>query len=176
MKPGTYTITDVVPAAPPAAASGKVDGVAMTGVGTNLVAPPGSAALGLILGVNGAVASATITIDPGLGGALQSIRDSLRARGGAFAGRERAADHGGRPRSPRTATRSRRARRKYYDQLLTTFTAMERQVSAFKATQSYLEQQVKMWTNSNRLIGAALGFGELSDVSVTGQFRAGTAR
>jgi flagellar hook-associated protein 2 len=36
---------------------------------------------------------------------------------------------------------------KYYNQLLNTFTAMERQVSAFKATQSYLEQQVKMWTN-----------------------------
>ena len=34
----------------------------------------------------------------------------------------------------------------YYDRLLGTFTAMERQVSAFKATQSYLDQQIKMWT------------------------------
>ena len=37
---------------------------------------------------------------------------------------------------------------KYYNQLLTSFTAMDRQVSAFKATQAYLEQQVQMWTNS----------------------------
>ena len=36
---------------------------------------------------------------------------------------------------------------KYYNQLLTSFTAMDRQVSAFKATQSYLDQQIKMWTN-----------------------------
>ena len=29
----------------------------------------------------------------------------------------------------------------------TTFSSMERQVSAFKATQSYLDQQIQMWTN-----------------------------
>ena len=52
-----------------------------------------------------------------------------------------------RPRpSPRTARRSRRARRNITTSCSTSFTAMERQVSAFKATQSYLEQQVKMWT------------------------------
>jgi flagellar hook-associated protein 2 len=38
---------------------------------------------------------------------------------------------------------------KYHDQLLTTFTAMDSRVSAFKATQSYLDQQIKMWTNGN---------------------------
>ena len=50
---------------------------------------------------------------------------------------------------------------------------MDSRVSAFKATQSYLDQQIKMWTNSNRLIGAAFGFGELSNVSVTGQVSRG---
>ena len=145
--PGTYTITNVVPAAPPAAASGKVNNVAMTGIGSNLIAPGGSPALGLILGVSGAVASATITVDPGLGGALQSIRDALRARGGAFASAQerldKEADRIADERAKLEVTSG-----KYHDRLLTTFTAMDSRVSAFKATQSYLEQQIKMWTNS----------------------------
>ena len=146
--PGTYTITNVVPAAPPANASGMVNGVAMTGVGDNLVAPSGSPAIGLILGVSGSVASASITVDAGLGGALQSIRDALRAREGAFAGAQ--------ARLGKEASRIAEDREKlelnstkYYNQLLTTFTAMESRVSAFKATQSYLDQQIKMWTRSN---------------------------
>lgn len=147
VKPGVYTITDVVPAAGGTPASGKLNGAAMTGVGGNLVARAGSPALGLILGVTGAVGSATITIDPGLGGALQGIRDALRARGGPF---ESSSDRF-RAEAKKIAedrdlleTRS----EKYYNQLLNTFTAMERRVSASKATQSYLDQQIKMWTNS----------------------------
>ena len=34
-------------------------------------------------------------------------------------------------------------------QLLASFTKMNQQVSSFKATQAYLDQQVKMWTSSN---------------------------
>ncbi len=109
--PGTYTISNVVPAADPVAASGKVD-------------------------------------NPGLGGALQSIRDALRARGGVFAGAQerlskeadRIADDRGKLEASST---------KYYNQLLSTFTAMDSRVSAFKATQSYLDQQIKIWTNKN---------------------------
>lgn len=146
--PGTYTITNVVPAAPPAAASGKINGMTMTGIGTNLVAPSGSGATGLILGVSGAVTSATITVDPGLGGALQSIRDALRARGGAFEGaQERLSKEADRIVEDREKLETSSA--KYYDQLLKTFTAMDSRVSAFKATQSYLDQQIKIWTNSN---------------------------
>ena len=148
--PGTYTITNVVPAAPPGTpnASGKIDDKAMTGIGTNLIPPQGSAAVGLILGVSGAVASATITVDPGLGGALQSIRDALRARGGAFAGaQERLDKEADRIAEDREQLEASSA--KYYNQLLTTFTAMDSRVSAFKATQSYLDQQIKIWTNSN---------------------------
>ena len=145
--PGTYTITDVVPAAPPAAASGKANSVAMTGIGANLVAPQGSPALGLILGVSGPVVSATITVDPGLGGALQSIRDALRGRGGAFAtAQARLAQEADRIAEDRDRLEASSA--KYSDQLLKTFAAMDSRVSAFKATQSYLDQQIKMWTNS----------------------------
>jgi flagellar hook-associated protein 2 len=146
VKPGTYTLTDLVPANGATPASGKVDGLAMTGVETNLVAPSGSAALGLIVGVEAAAPSVTITIEAGLGGALKAIRDALRDRNGPFAAtndrlRKEAtgiADDKAELESRSTA---------YYDQLLGTFTSMERQVSAFRATQTYLEQQVKMWTN-----------------------------
>lgn len=142
VKPGTYAITEVVAGNP---AAGKVDGMAFISSGPNLVAPSGSKALGLILGASGDVASATITIDPGLGGALQAIRDSLRARGGVFATtQERLAKEADRIADDREVLETRSS--KYYNQLLTTFTAMDRQVSAFKATQSYLDQQIKMWT------------------------------
>ena len=146
--PGTYTITDVVPAADPTPASGKIDGIAFTAFGSNLVAPAGSAAVGLVLDVSGAVASATITVDPGLGGALQSIRDALRARNGPLSGSEKKLTAEAKSISDdRAALEARSA--KYYDKLLTTFTTMERQVSAFKATQSYLDQQIKMWAKDS---------------------------
>ena len=119
----------------------------MTGIENNLVAPAASAAVGLILRVSGAVTSATITIDPGLGGALQGIRDSLRAGSGPFAGsKERLSAEAEKIAEERDVLEMRSE--KYYNQLLTTFTNMERQVSSFKATQSYLDQQIKMWTKS----------------------------
>jgi flagellar hook-associated protein 2 len=123
-----------------------VDGQAMTGVSTNLVAPAGSAALGMIVSVEAAAASVTVTIEAGLGGALKAIRDALRDRNGAFnaaGGRLETEKRDIADDKAQLETRS----GQYYNQLLKTFTAMERQVSSFKATQSYLEQQVKMWTN-----------------------------
>jgi flagellar hook-associated protein 2 len=142
VRPGTYALTNIVAGNP---ASGEIDGTAMTAVGTNLIAPSSSNAVGLILGPSGNVASATVTIDPGLGGALQAIRDGLRARGGAFATtEERLEKEADRIADDRAVLETRSAR--YYSQLLTTFTAMDRQVSAFRATQSYLDQQIKIWT------------------------------
>ena len=145
--PGTYNVTDIVAAVGATPASGKVGGVAMSAAGSNLIAPLGSAAAGLILGVTGDVASATVTIDPGLGGALQSIRAGLRATGGAFATtQKRLTDEAAQIGKDSDALNA--SSDKYYNQLLTSFTAMDRQVSAFKATQSYLDQQVKLWTHS----------------------------
>jgi flagellar hook-associated protein 2 len=142
VKPGTYAVTDIVAGNP---ASGKIGGIAFLASGANLVAPSGSKAVGLILGVSGDVASATITVDPGLGGALQAIRDGLRARDGAFAATDERLDkEADRIADDRAALEARSA--KYYNQLVTTFTAMDRQVSAFRATQSYLDQQIKIWT------------------------------
>ena len=145
--PGTYTVTDILAVAGQIPASGKIGGLAMTATGSNLLAPRTSPAAGLILGVSGNVASAMVTIDPGLGGALQSIRDSLRATGGAFATtQKRLTDEA--TRIAKDSDDLNTQSDKYYNQLLTSFTAMDRQVSAFKATQSYLDQQVKLWTNN----------------------------
>jgi flagellar hook-associated protein 2 len=145
VKPGTYTVTDIQPGPP---ASGKIDGVAFKASGSNLIAPSGSKAVGLILGVSGAVSSATITIDPGLGGALQAIRDSLRASGGAFATTsQRLKAEADRIADDQTKLDARSEQ--YYNQLLASFTKMDQQVSSFKATQAYLDQQVKMWTSGN---------------------------
>ena len=142
-KPGIFALTDLV-AGPPA--SGLLDGQPMIPSDNFLIAPPGSKAAGLLVRVDADTASATITVEPGLGGALQAIRDSLRAGSGPFATtRDRLEEEAEDIADDRIVMETRAE--KYYSQLLTTFTAMERQVSAFKATQSYLEQQVKIWTN-----------------------------
>jgi flagellar hook-associated protein 2 len=147
-KPGTYTVTNLVPPVGSGDASGLIDGLTALAAGPNLIAPSTSKALGLILQVKGAVTSATITIDPGLGGAIQSIRDALRARSGPIANSQdqltaeakRIADD-----KDQVETRS----KAYSDRLLASYTTMDMQVSAFKATQSYLDQQIKMWTSSS---------------------------
>ena len=148
VKPGTYTLTNVVPEANGVAASGLIDGIAAIGSGAFLIAPPSSEAVGLAIEVKGAVASATITIDPGLGGALQAIRDALRARSGPIAkSQERLSEEAKDIAEDRTKLETRS--KAYYDRLLEQFTTMERQVSAFKATQSYLEQQIKAWNGDD---------------------------
>lgn len=145
VKPGTYTATNLVPSDGVTGATGTIDGVAAISSGPNIIAPAASPAVGLILGINAAAASVTITIDPGLGGALDAIRDTLRARSGPFATTQARLSAEARDIAEDRQALEMRSE-KYYNQLLSTFTAMERQVSAFKATQSYLEQQVKMWT------------------------------
>jgi flagellar hook-associated protein 2 len=148
VKPGTYTFTNVVPESGGVAASGEIDGIAALGSGAFLIAPPSSAAVGLAVEVKGALASATITVDPGLGGALQAIRDALRARSGPIAkSQERLSEEAKDIAEDRTKLETRS--KAYYDRLLEQFTTMERQVSAFKATQSYLEQQIKVWNSDN---------------------------
>jgi flagellar hook-associated protein 2 len=148
VKPGTYTFTNVVPETGGVAASGQIDGIAAIGSGGFLIAPPSSAAAGLAVQVKGALASVTVTIDRGLGGALQAIRDELRGRSGPIAkSQERLSAEAKDIAQDRTALDARS--KSYYDRLLSQFTTMERQVSSFKATQSYLEQQIKAWNSDN---------------------------
>lgn len=147
-KPGIYALTELVAAAGGVDATGKIDGLAMISSGESLIAPVGSAAIGLVVKLTGSVSSATITIDAGLGGALQSIRDALRAASGPLAASEERLDEEAEQIAEDREALERRSEA-YYNQLVASFTAMETRVSAFKATQSYLEQQIKIWNGSN---------------------------
>ncbi|MDB5718250.1 MAG: flagellar hook protein [Sphingomonas bacterium] len=143
--PGTYTLTNIVAGSPP---SGKIGDLDLIAAGGKLVAPVKSGAGGLILAPLGDVASATITIEPGLGGALQAIRDALRASTGPLTSLS----------SRLTAEAKSIARDResmelrataYETTLKRSFTAMDSRVSVLKATQSYLEQQIAVWTNAD---------------------------
>lgn len=147
-KPGTYTLTNLVPEGGGVGASGMIDGLAMISSGPHLISPATSSAVGLVVEVKGALASATITIDSGLGGALQAIRDAVRARGGPI---DSAEDRLAAEAEDIAEDREKMEMRAetYYNQLVASFTTMEIQVSAFKATQSYLEQQFKVWAGGD---------------------------
>lgn len=148
VKPGTYTLTDVLPAANGEDASGKIGGVAFKSAGDFLIAPAGSGAVGLVVKVSGAVSEATITIDAGLGGALQAIKDALTGLNGPLStSNTRLQDEAEEIADDRDAME--RRMEAYRSQLVKSYTAMERQVSVFKATQSYLDQQIKAWNRSN---------------------------
>lgn len=149
VKPGTYTLTNLLAPVGSGDASGTIDGtIAMIGTGAALRAPITSAAKGLVVRVDADVASATITIEAGLGGALDAIRDTLRASNGPLAATQ---DRLRKEATSIATDRETLERRSdaFYDRLVTSFSAMDRQVNAFKATQSYLEQQIKIWSNSN---------------------------
>ena len=144
--PGTYALSGLVPQNGTVAPAGLIDGTAMTPSGADLIAPAGSRAVGLIISLrSGAPGAATVTVEAGLGGALQAIRDDLRAANGAFTTANRTLSTTARDIADDRAVLERRSA-KYFNQLLSTYAAMDRNISAFKATQTYLEQQIKLWT------------------------------
>jgi flagellar hook-associated protein 2 len=147
-KPGTYALTDLVASANGNPATGKIAGMAAVSAETRLVASIASPAAGLVIEVLGNLSSATVTVDLGLGGALKAIRDQLLANGGpiksaqARFAKETAAI--GDDKALATARAD-----AYRERLVRSFTAMDTRVTALKATQSYLDQQIKIWTNDN---------------------------
>jgi len=148
VKPGTYTFKDVVPSDGTSNATAVVDGVTVTGIGRFIVPPSTSTSAGLSVEVAGAVAEATLTIDPGLAGTVKAIRDALFALNGPLTmSNERLRDDAEDIADDRAAMDARTTA--YRDRLVSTYAAMEKRVSAFKATQSYLEQQIKAWNRSD---------------------------
>ncbi|MGE0773652.1 MAG: flagellar filament capping protein FliD [Sphingomonadaceae bacterium] len=147
-KPGTYTVSNLVPGDINTPASGMIDGKAAIGAAGRLVAAISSGAAGLVIEPQAAVASATVTIDLGLGGALKAISDMLTSSTGPFSSsssrlKKQASDLA----DDRVKMESRED--KYHDQLVRQFSVMSSRVAAIKATQSYIEQQVAMWTKSD---------------------------
>jgi flagellar hook-associated protein 2 len=147
-KPGTYTVTNLVPGDLITPASGNIDGKPAIGAAGRLVASVTSGAAGLVIEPQGAVASATITVDLGLGGALKAISNLLTSTTGPFSSstsrlQQQAKDLA----SDRVKLNARES--KYEDQLTRQFAVMSSRVASIKATQSYMDQQIKLWTKSD---------------------------
>ena len=144
-KPGTYEITDIVQGTSPSA---KINGVQAVSIAGVLSASGVTSAAGLSFTVRPGVTSATITVDSGLGGALQAIRDQLKATNGPLFNSYTAASAEAKELTKsRTAMEMRDAT--YTKQLTSSFTKMDSRVAAMKATQAYLTQQIALWTKSD---------------------------
>ena len=148
-KGGVYTVTNATAGTSTSAASATLNGGFTLPLGaTGVQASFTSAASGLSFDVLGSVSSATITIDSGLQGALDAIKNELTASSGQL-----------------TASQSRLESEKavisedkdkltakdtaYRAQLTAQYTRMQSSLFALTSTQSYLTQQIKLWTNDS---------------------------
>lgn len=147
-KPGTYQLSNIVKDSGSGHPAGTIDGYAGIPSDQTLSASISSSAYGLSIQTAGDVASATVTVDSGLGGALKAIRDSLRNTGGLLdqlstsltAQKSTLADQ----RTKLTTDES-----NYKTRLTNQFTAMDTAVSAYKSTQAYMTQQINLWTKGS---------------------------
>ncbi|HEY0271395.1 MAG TPA: flagellar filament capping protein FliD [Sphingomonas sp.] len=146
---GVYSLTNLVPSSGATAASGNINGVAATGKGTILTAASGSGAAGLILVLSGSAPSnATVTINQGLGGALQAISDALTGSSGTIT--TLSANLTSQNTTLATQLATAETQLTNYTTLITNqFTTMNTRVSAIKASESYLTQQVALWDKSS---------------------------
>jgi flagellar hook-associated protein 2 len=148
VKPGTYTVTNLVPGDINTPAQGTINGIAAIGAADQLVASVTSSAAGLQIQPLGTVASATITIDLGLGGALQQISDVLSSSNGIFT------NSTARLKTEATGladdmTKLTDQEDQYRTRLSSQFSTMNTRMNALNATKSYLTQQIALWTKSN---------------------------
>lgn len=146
---GVYTVSGITPATNGGNATGSINGVAMGASSWTLTAGAGNNASGLILQIlSSAPSSATVTINQGLGGALQAIHDVLLGTSGALTTLSTSLT------TQQTAladalTKADAQVTVYHDRLVTQFTQMNTLVSGYKATSSYLTQQVDLWDKSS---------------------------
>ncbi|HLZ78539.1 MAG TPA: flagellar filament capping protein FliD [Sphingomonas sp.] len=145
---GVYTVTGITPAVS-GNATGSINGVPMSASSWNLTAAQGNGADGLALQIlSSASSSATITINQGLGGALQLLTDGLlQAKTGALASLQTSLTTQQKSLAD-ALTKTDAQVTVYHDRLVHQFSTMNTLVSGYKATQSYLTQQINLWTKS----------------------------
>ncbi len=147
-KPGTYTVSGVTAGTPPHGIIGGVAGLPSSTDPNGIYASITSTASGLSIQVLGDVASATITIDPGISGVLQGIRDSLRATGGVLDTLSTSlADKTKTLADAQTKMATQESA--YKDQLTDQFSTMNTRVASYKSIQSYMTQQIAAWSKSD---------------------------
>lgn len=129
-------------------ASGKIAGVAAIGIGNRLIASSTSTAAGLALNVLGGLASATVTVRQTMTNQFADLQSQLTGTNGGFTvaqarlSKEAASISDEQAKVDASSTAMK-------DRLTVQFAAMEKAVAAFKNTQSYLQQQIDMWTKSD---------------------------
>lgn len=129
-------------------AAGKIDGAVAIGRGNRLLGAPASQAAGLALEISGPASAAVINIQRGLASSITKIRQGLSGQGGAISAtsarleKERnAIKRESAGQELRLETTRQRLTRQFAD--------MDRAVGSVKATQSYLQQQIDLWTGKN---------------------------
>ncbi len=144
---GVYTVSGITPATGGGNATGSINGTAMSAASWILTAGAGNNADGLSLQIlSGTPSTATITINQGLGGVLQAIHDQLLGTSGALTTLSTSLT----TQQTNLADQLTKADAQvtvYHDRLVTQFTEMNTLVSGYKATSSYLTQQVALWDN-----------------------------
>lgn len=146
---GTYTVTNATPGNTGVNASAQLDGSYTLPLGPSGVQASFTAAgAGLSFDVLGPVSSATITVDLGLQGALDAIKTQLTASSGQLTASQTRLDN---EKTAIADDKQKLADRDtaYRAQLTAQFTRMQTALAAYSSTQSYLTQQVKLWTNGN---------------------------
>ncbi|RVT93966.1 flagellar filament capping protein FliD [Sphingomonas crocodyli] len=146
---GVYTITNVKAATSNTAASATIDGQAMLPSGSDSVQSSFFAAsAGLVFKPLGDVASATISIDLGIGGALEAIKTRLTASSGALTASQNSLDT--EKKSISDAKEKLAAKdTAYREQLTKQYTTLQTALRAYSSTQSYLTQQIDQWNKSD---------------------------
>ncbi len=148
-KGGVYTVTNATPGSPGVGASATLNGGFTLPLGTTGVqASFTSAASGLSFDILGAVSSATITIDMGLQGALDAIKNELTASSGQLTASQKKFET---EKSSISTAKEKLSEKDaaYRAQLTAQFTRMQSALSAYSSTQTYLTQQIDLWTNQN---------------------------
>lgn len=145
---GTYKISGTA-ATGTAGASATIDGRETLSSGTRIAAKYGTAAYGLSFKLLGDVTDATIGVDLGISGALAALVSAFEADSGLLGTMEtRLETEGDRLADDRTALDDRKTA--YQARMNSQLTKMQTAVSSYKSIQSYLDQQVAIWTNSDR--------------------------
>ncbi|NJC34740.1 flagellar hook-associated protein 2 [Sphingomonas jejuensis] len=130
------------------AASGSIAGKPALYSNGIFTAASDSPAAGLSLRASGSVASATIRIDLGLGAALTSLAARLTGTTSSLASAE-SRYAAARKDVAESQEKVAEAAERMTTQLTKTYASMEARVSAYKATQSFLEQQIAVWTKDS---------------------------
>lgn len=148
-KGGVYTVTNATPGSPGFTASATLNGGFTLPLGsTGVQASFTSAASGLSFDILGPVSSASITIDMGLQGALDAIKNELTASSGQLTASQKKFET---EKSSISTAKEKLSEKDaiYRAQLTAQFTRMQSALSAYSSTQTYLTQQIDLWTNQN---------------------------